>query len=124
MTKLWVVYSRNTFYYSPESQKSKIKVLAGFHFFSKLLEESFLPLAASARPRSPLPVVSLHPPLSSRSFSSVCVCVLLCLLKIPALEFRAQAESPDSLILKSLLHLKALLQIRLCAQVLEVEMGL
>lgn len=122
MTKLWMVYSRNTFYYSPESQKSKIKVLAGFHFFSKLLEESFLPLAASARPRSPLPVASLHSLCLHEAFS-LCGCVLLCLLKIPALEFRAQAESPDVLILKSLLHLKGLPQIRLGAQVLEVEMG-
>lgn len=91
MIKLWVVYSRNTFYYSPESQKSKIKVLAGFHFFSKLLEESFLPLAASARPRSPL----LHcTPLCLHEAFPLCGCVLLCLLKIRALEFRAQ----DSLV--------------------------
>lgn len=123
MTKPWVVYSRNTFYYSSESQKSKIKMLEGFHFFSKLLEESFLPLAASARPRSPLPVASFHLLCLHRAFP-LCGCVLLCLLKIPALEFRAQADSPDVLILKSLLHLKALFQIRLHSQVLEVEMGL
>lgn len=74
MTKPWVVYSGNTFYYSSKSQKSKIKVLAGFQCFSKLLEESFLSLAASARPRSPFACGLIAPPLSSQSFSSVWVC--------------------------------------------------
>lgn len=67
-------------------------------------------------------MASLHPLCLHEAFS-LCGCVLLCLLKIPALDFRAQADSPDVLILKSLLHLKGLPQIKLCAQVLEVEMG-